>query len=74
MIFFAKRIIYNLFNSLTSLACSIEKYFDINSLHKTLPFIDKQLEEKQLENVILLLLFDGFGSRKMEKFLDKNSF
>ena len=68
---FKKKIDYD--NSLTSLACSIEKYFDINPLHKTLPFIDKLLNEKQPENVILLLL-DGLGSRIMEKFLDKNSF
>ena len=60
-------------NSLTSLACSIEKYFEINPLHKTLPLIDKLLEEKQPENVILLL-FDGLGTRVMNKYLDKNSF
>ena len=42
-------------------------------MHKTLSYIDELLEEKQPENVILLLL-DGLGSRVMEKFLDKNSF
>lgn len=60
-------------NSLTSLACSIEKYFEINPIHKTLPFIDNLFEEKQPDNVILLL-FDGLGSRVMDIFLDKNSF
>lgn len=60
-------------NSLTSLACSIEKYFEINPLHKTLPYIDKLFEEKLPENVILLLC-DGLGSRIMKKVLDKNSF
>ena len=60
-------------NSLTSLACSIEKYFGIAPLHKTMPYIDKLFEEKQPENVILLLI-DGLGSRIMEKILDKNSF
>ena len=47
-------------NSLTSLACSIQKFFGINPLHKTMPLIDKLLEEKQPENVILLLI-DGLG-------------
>lgn len=60
-------------NSLTSLACSIQKYFGLNPLHKTLSLIDKLLEEKQPENVILLL-FDGLGTRVMNKYLDKNSF
>jgi len=60
-------------NSLTSLACSIQKYFGINPLHKTMPSIDKLLEEKQPENVILLLV-DGLGSKIMDKILDKNDF
>ena len=60
-------------NSLTSLACSIEKYFGINPLHKSLPYIDKLFKEKKPENVILLLV-DGLGSRVMDKILDKNSF
>ena len=60
-------------NSLTSLACSIEKYFGINPLHKTLPYIDNLFLEKKPENVILLLI-DGLGSKIMEKILDKNSF
>ena len=60
-------------NSLTSLACSIQKYFDINPLHKTLPSIDKLFQEKKPENVILLLI-DGLGSRIMDKILDKDSF
>ena len=60
-------------NSLTSLACSIEKYFGLNPLHKTLPYIDNLFQEKQPQNVILLLV-DGLGSKIMEKILDKNSF
>ena len=68
---FVPKIDYD--NSLTSLACSIEKYFEINPLHKTLNFIDNLFEEKQPENVILLL-FDGLGSRIINKFLDNNSF
>ena len=60
-------------NSLTSLACSIEKYFEINPLHKTMPYMDQLFEEKKPENVILLLV-DGLGSKIMEKVLDKNDF
>ena len=60
-------------NSLTSLACSIEKYFQLKPLHNTMPYIDRILERKRPENVILLLI-DGLGSRTMSKILDKNSF
>ena len=59
--------------SLTSLACSIQKYFDLKPLHKTLSSIDELFQEKQPENVILLLI-DGLGSRIMNKILDENSF
>ena len=60
-------------NSLTSLACSIEKYFNITPLHKTLPYIDQLFEEKKPENVILLLC-DGMGSRIMDKILNKDDY
>jgi predicted AlkP superfamily pyrophosphatase or phosphodiesterase len=59
--------------SLTSLACSIEKYFDIIPKHKSLPYIDNLLNEKKPENVILLLC-DGLGSRILDKILDKNAY
>ena len=59
--------------SLTSLACSIEKYFDIIPKHKSLPYIDDLLNEKKPENVILLLC-DGLGSRILDKILDKNAY
>ena len=66
-----KKIDYN--NSLTSLACSIEKYFDIIPKHKTIPEIDNLLEEKKPENVILLLC-DGLGSRIIDKILNKDDY
>ena len=65
------KIDYN--NSLTSLACSIEKYFDISPKHKTIPEIDSLLEEKKPENVILLLC-DGLGSRIIDKILKKEDY
>ena len=60
-------------NSLTSLACSIEKYFELKPLHKTMPYVDRILQQKRPKNVVLLLI-DGLGSRTMEKILDKDSF
>lgn len=68
---FKPKIDYN--NCLTNLACSIEKYFDIKPLHKTMPYIDKLFYQKKPEHVILLLI-DGLGSKMMRKILDKNSF
>ena len=58
---------------LTSLACSIEKYFEVEPKHKTIPEVDKMLEEKQPENVILLLC-DGLGSRIMDQVLKKEDY
>ena len=46
---------------LTNLACSIEKYFDLTPKHNTLPYVDRILEEKKPENVVVILL-DGLGS------------
>ena len=68
---FKQKIDYD--NSLTNLACSIEKYFDIPPKHKTLPYIDNLLNDKKPENVVLLLC-DGLGSRIIDKILDKDSY
>ena len=68
---FRQKIDYN--NCITNLACSIEKYFDITPRHKTLSDIDNLLEEKQPENVVLLLA-DGLGSRILDKVLNKDDF
>ena len=56
---------------LTNLACSIRKYFELPYHHQTLPYIDKILEEKKPENVILIL-FDGMGSKILERSLSSN--
>lgn len=58
---------------LTNLACSIRKYFELEYHHKTLDYIDKMLEKKQPSNVIIML-FDGMGSRILDRTLNKNSF
>lgn len=58
---------------LTNLACSIEKYFDLTPKHNTLPYVDRILEEKKPENVVVILL-DGLGSRILDRTLDENAF
>lgn len=58
---------------ITNLACSIEKYFDLTPKHNTLPYVDKLLEEKKPENVVVILL-DGLGSRILDRSLDENAF
>lgn len=67
-------IVKNNYNEcLTNLACSIRKYFDLEYKHNTLNYIDKILEEKQPKNVVLIL-FDGMGSRILNRTLEKDSF
>ena len=58
---------------LTNLACSIRKYFELDYKHNTLEYIDKILEEKQPKNVVTIL-FDGMGSKILDKILPPNSF
>lgn len=58
---------------ITNLACSIEKYFDLTPTHNTLPYIDQLLEEKKPENVVVIL-FDGLGSRILDRTLKEDSF
>ena len=60
-------------DSLISIACSIMKYFELNPLHKSHPYLDELFSEKQPENIILLLC-DGFGSRVIDKVLNKDDF
>lgn len=68
---FKPKIDYN--NCLTNVACSIQKYFEIPQRHKGLPEVDKLLEEKKPDNVILILC-DGLGSRVMDHILKKEDF
>ena len=58
---------------ITNVACSILKYFKCEYYHKTIPILDEILYKKNPNNVILIL-FDGLGSRNLDKLLDKNSF
>ena len=59
-------------NCLTNLACSIRKHFGLPYHHKTLDKIDRLLEDNP-RNVILIL-FDGMGSRILDRTLDQDSF
>lgn len=58
---------------LTNLACSIKKYFELDYRHKTLSYIDYILEEIKPKNVVVIL-FDGMGSRILDRILEKDSF
>lgn len=60
-------------NSIVNLACSIKKYFDLDYNHNTLDSVDKILEKEMPPNVVVML-FDGMGSRLIERILGKNSF
>ncbi len=59
-------------NCLTNLACSIRKYFGLEYHHQTLSKIDELLSSNP-KNVILIL-FDGMGSRILDRSLDSNNF
>ncbi len=58
---------------LTNLACSIQKYFEVEAKHDSLKVIDEILEKQQPKNVVLVL-FDGMGSRIIKRNLSYDSF
>lgn len=58
---------------LTNLACSIRRYFGLKYNHNTFKYIDKILDTKKPKNVVVIL-FDGMGSRILDRVLDENSF
>ncbi len=58
---------------LTNLACSIQKYFGLETKHNSIEYIDKLLNEKKPKNVVLIL-FDGMGSRILDRTLGSDSF
>ena len=65
------KINYN--ECLTNLSCSIRKYYGLDYKHNTLDYIDKLLEKKSPENIVLIL-FDGMGSKILDRVLDNDSF
>lgn len=58
---------------ITNLACSVRKYFNLESKHNSLSYIDKILDEKKPRNVVVIL-FDGMGSNIIDRVLDKDDF
>lgn len=59
--------------SLVNFSATILKEFGISSEYSTLSRIDKLLKEEEYKNIVVLL-YDGLGSKIIEKHLDKNSF
>lgn len=63
--------------NLVNVVCSIQRYYNIKTNHKSLRLLDDILEQKQPKNVVLML-FDGFGyniikrNKKACPFLNKN--
>lgn len=67
-----KTILPNYEECITNLSNSILKHFNVETHHKSLPFIDKILD-KDYKNVIVVLC-DGMGSILLDEVLDKESF
>ena len=58
---------------ITNVSRSIPKHFNRNHYHKTIEILDKILSEKNPKNIVLIL-FNGLGSRILDKTLNKDSF
>lgn len=58
---------------LTNVSNSIRKYFGLEVYHDTIPYIDDLLESKQPKNVIFML-FDGMGTKILERHVTEDSF
>ena len=63
----------NYHECITNLACSIQKYFELDYKHNTLDYIDKILDEYKPKNVVTILC-DGMGSKIIDRVLDKDDF
>ena len=60
-------------NSIVNLSCSVLKYFNVPVKHSTLPEADRILEERNPNNVVILL-FDGMGISIINRHLPEDSF
>lgn len=60
-------------DSITNVACSIQKYFNVDYKHNTISDIDEMLEKYNPKNVVLIL-YDGMGYNLVNRILDENSF
>lgn len=67
-------IVKNNYNEcLTNLACSIQKYFEVTPKNTSINYIDALLNNRKPKNVVVIL-FDGMGSRILERSLSRNDF
>ena len=63
----------NYSDCITNLANSIMKYFDLETYHNGIKEVDKILEEKKPNNVIVIL-YDGMGKKILERALSNTDF
>lgn len=59
-------------NSILSVISSILKYYGYDNGHKSLEYLDKKMEKKY--NNIVLMLFDGMGDSTFKKYLKDTDF
>ena len=60
-------------NNIVNLMSSIRKYFDLDYEENTLDIVDTLLKKNNPKNVVVIL-YDGMGSRLVKRNLDSNSF
>lgn len=58
---------------LTNLSNSILNYYGLKTFHSTLPLLDKWLSKKDYKNIVLIV-YDGMGSKILDRTLKKDSF
>ena len=66
-------IMPNYKDSITNLACSIRKYFELDIKHNTIKEIDDLLNTGKYRNVVVIL-YDGLGFNIMNRCLEKDDF
>ena len=60
-------------NSIVNLMSSIRKYFDLDYEGNTIDIVDTLLKKNNPKNVVVIL-YDGMGSKLVKRNLDCNSF
>ena len=68
-----KEVLPDYNDSLTNLACSILKYFEVDYKHNTISDVDRVLEENNPKNVVLIL-YDGMGYNLVNRILKSDDF
>ena len=60
-------------DSITNVACSIQKYFNVDYKHNTIDYIDELLNKYQPKNVVTILC-DGMGYNILKRTLNEDDF